>query len=50
MKQLIILAASVLLGVFLFHLIAGDSEKSMYSQVKNVWQMEMDARTRTDDL
>ena len=48
MKQMIILAATIMLGVFLFNLIAGPDESSIYSEVKSVWQQEIDARTMTD--
>ena len=48
MKQMIILAATIMLGVFLFNLIAGPDEESIYSEVKNVWQHEIGARTMTD--
>lgn len=48
MKQMIILAATIMLGVFLFGLIAGPDEGSIYSEVKNVWQQEISARTMTD--
>ena len=45
MKQLIILIASILLGVALFNMIAGDSPKSTKSVLKNVWQQEMQVKT-----
>ena len=48
MKQMIILAATIMLGVFLYGLIAGPQDGSIYSEVKNVWQKEIDARTMTD--
>ena len=47
MKQMIVLAATIMLGVFLYGLIAGPGEGSIYSEVKNVWQHEIDARTMT---
>lgn len=49
MKQMIILAAMIMLGVFLFGLIAGPDEGSIYSEVKNVWQQEISARTMSDN-
>ena len=48
MKELIILIASIMLGVFLFNLIAGDTDRSVYSAVKGVWQTEIRARTLED--
>ena len=45
MKQLIILTASILLGVALFNLIAGDAPGSTKSTLKNVWQQEMQYKT-----
>ena len=48
MKQMIILTATIMLGVFLFGLIAGPDEGSIYSEVRNVWQREISARTMTD--
>ncbi len=41
MKQLIVLTASVLLGVFIFELVGGP----VSGTVKNVWQAEVESRT-----
>ena len=41
MKQLIVLTASVLLGIFIFELVGGP----LTGTVKNVWQAEVDTRT-----
>ena len=48
MKQMIVLAATIMLGIFLYGLIAGPQEGSIYSEVKGVWQQEIEARTMTD--
>ena len=48
MKELIILIASIMLGLCLFNLIAGDSDNSIYSAVKGVWNTEIRARTLED--
>lgn len=48
MKELIVLLASVILGVFLFGLIAGSGEGSVYSSVKSVWDAEIQMRTVRD--
>ena len=48
MKQLIILTASVILGIFLFGMVAGSSEDSMYSAAKRLWQREAEIRTMQD--
>ncbi len=45
MKQLIVLLATVVLGLFLFQLIAGKDEGSIYSSVKKVWLAEIGQRT-----
>ncbi|MBQ1524900.1 MAG: hypothetical protein IIZ55_07210 [Firmicutes bacterium] len=48
MKQLIIMTASVLLGIFLFGLIAGSGEDSVYSSVKRLWNREISVHTLQD--
>ena len=48
MKQLIVLVASIMLGIFIFGLIAGPQDGSIYSEVKGVWQQEIEARTMSD--
>ncbi len=48
MKELIVLIASIMLGLCLFSLIAGDTDKSVYSAVKGVWQREIQVRTLQD--
>lgn len=45
MKQLIVLAASILLGLYLFHLIAGPGPDSIYGSVGNLWRQELQTRT-----
>lgn len=46
MKQLIVMVASVMLGLFLFNLICGDQQTSVLSAVKTVWNCEIEARTQ----
>ncbi len=48
MKQLIVLAASVILGLALFGMIAGH-ENSLYSTVRKVWEKEADLRIFADE-
>lgn len=48
MKELIILIASIMLGLCLFNLIAGDGDRSIYSAVKGVWNQEIQVRTLED--
>ena len=48
MKQIIVLTASILLGLALFSLIAG-REGSIYSAAKNVWESEADMRVLSDE-
>ncbi|MCR4804173.1 MAG: hypothetical protein K5981_00770 [Clostridia bacterium] len=48
MKELIILIASLLLGLVLFTLIAGPDDGSIYSAVKGVWNTEIQVRTQQD--
>ncbi len=50
MKELIILIASIMLGLCLFDLIAGDADNSIYSAVKGVWNTEIRVRTLEDGL
>ena len=50
MKELIVLVASIMLGIVLFSLIAGTQEGSVYSDVKDVWQTEVEIRTMEDGL
>lgn len=48
MKQLLVMLASIMLGVTLFGLIAGSGDDSVYSLVKGVWQSEITMRTMED--
>ena len=43
MKQLIVLVASVMLGLAIFGMIAG-KENSIYSTLENAWEKEADHR------
>ncbi len=45
MKQLIVMAATVVLGVYLFGLVAGPQEGSINSSVRQLWQEEIALRT-----
>lgn len=45
MKQLIVLISMVLLGLYLFGLIAGPQDGSVYSSVRQLWQQEIQQRT-----
>jgi hypothetical protein len=45
MKQLIVMAATVALGVLLFQLIAGDADDSVLSVLKSVWEQEIAIRS-----
>ena len=45
MKQMIVLFASILLGVMLVNLIAGPQPTSSYNTVKQVWQQEIEMRS-----
>lgn len=46
MKQLIIMVATVLLGLFLYNLICGPQQGSVMSAVRSVWSSEIEARTQ----
>lgn len=46
MKQLIVMVASVMLGLFLFNLICGQQQGSVMNTVKSVWNTEIEARTQ----
>jgi len=48
MKQLIVLLASVLLGIFIFNLIAGPGKSSIYSSVGRLWQQEIKTKSIED--
>ena len=48
MKQLIVTAALILLGLAIFGMIAG-SEDSLYSTVRGVWEKQAEHRMLTDD-
>ena len=48
MKQIIVMAATVLLGIYIFHLVAGPEDSSIYSGVRRLWQKEINVRTVQD--
>ncbi len=41
MKQVIILFATIVLGIAIFEMIAGEGDVSIYSSVKDVWKQEI---------
>lgn len=45
MKQMIVLAATVALGVYLFRLIAGEQDDSLLGILQHAWQSELAVRT-----
>ncbi len=45
MKQLIVMIAAILLGIYIFGLIAGSGEGSVRSTVGRLWQQEIAVRT-----
>ena len=47
MKEMIVLIASIMLGILLVNLIAGPQAESSYSAVKDVWMQEIEARNIT---
>lgn len=47
MKQLIVMAALIVLGIALFNLIAGEDESSIMSIMKDVWEQEIQMRTNS---
>jgi hypothetical protein len=44
LKQLIVLAATVILGIYIFSLIASEKDGSIYSIVRDVWLVEVSIR------
>ena len=48
MKQLIVMAAALLLGLQLFAMIAGRGEDSVASTLRQVWVHEIEARRMED--
>lgn len=47
MKQLIVLCSMIILGVFIYNLIMGDSETSIINTVSHVWVNNIEARKLT---
>lgn len=45
MKQIIIMAAMVVLGVAIFRLVAGSDQNTIISVMKGVWENEVVIRT-----
>ena len=48
MKQLIVLIASIMLGLALFGMIAG-KDNSIYSALRKAWEKEADLRVLSDE-
>ena len=48
MKQIIVLVASVMLGLALFGMIAG-KDNSVYSVLRKAWEKEADLRVFSDE-
>jgi len=48
MKQLIVLCASILLGLYIADMIIGSDESSIISSVKKLWITEIRIRTEED--
>ncbi|MEI8215747.1 MAG: hypothetical protein WCF96_01495 [Eubacteriales bacterium] len=42
MKQIIVLCSMILLGLFINNLISGEQEDSILSNIKTIWQSEVD--------
>lgn len=47
MKQVIVMMATILLGVSIFHLIMGPQSDSVFSTVQGVWKQEIEIRTQS---
>lgn len=47
MKQIIVMMATILLGVAIFHLIMGPQQNSIFSTVQSVWNEEIEIRTQS---
>lgn len=41
MKQLIVMSAMIMLGVFIYGLIAGDGEESLTNAIGKLWKSEI---------
>lgn len=46
MKQFIVLFSTIMLGVFIFNLIMGDSDDTILSTVQNLWEGELAMRAQ----
>lgn len=44
MKQMIVLASTIVLGVFIYTLIAGDGDSSLTSTIAGMWQQGLAER------
>ncbi|MCL1810057.1 MAG: hypothetical protein FWG42_09885 [Clostridiales bacterium] len=44
MKQIIVMSAMIMLGVYLFNLIAGDGDNSVKSELRELWKAEIACR------
>lgn len=45
MKQYVVLISMIMLGIYIFNMIAGTGEESIYSSLQHVWQQGVTIRT-----
>ncbi len=45
MKQYIVLISMIMLGIYIFNIVAGEGEGSLNASLKNVWQEQVVVRT-----
>lgn len=45
MKQFLVMLASIALGIFLFHLIMGQQDSSLFSCVQGVWKQQIELKS-----
>jgi len=48
MKQAIIMVAMIILGIFVFQMVAGDDETSIKSGISKAWEHEITERVRQE--
>lgn len=44
MKQFIVMASTIFLGVYIFNLILGNNDESIANTISNVWQSSIESR------
>ncbi len=47
MKQYIVLISMIILGIYIFNILAGNGEDSVYSSLQGAWQQGVVIRTYT---